>query len=569
MRKADYIFLAFFLLINTIFALSTDVYLNSEQYGYWYFNKIFLDGFIFPDLSRSPLYIVYLSLFNWLQFPYNMATEAGISNFIACTSLFFLFKNKLKNIFIFLTLLFSLGFFYNMIPHPQALAFSCANFAIYFRQKNNDKYLFISYLLLISSIFFRVTYLVVFFLFIFIDIIKIIINYKNKELLKQFTSILIVLLIFFSSLHFFKTRGTESKFDNGYFNDLTWSPTKSKSNIDIAFILNFNYLYIEKNSDNLLEREKDFYFTNKILFNDAQTIQKALINNPSFFTWGIFKNLFHIPPIIVNKFFLRNFLPECSKGHSCLSNYFFITFGICVVLLGLFFFFIKKHLKRKSINEIMNDHLLHYAVANLFLISIVVLALPKLRYMMPFLFFLIPINIFFYNLLLKKILNRKLMYFFTIIFILFFSFFNMNIPIFKNIYYSILKNSYFYNLKSFNEDIVLLDREIRTCKSTLVTSPTLILGFTDYNEKKLKTFFQIPPFGKYEGNSLNLTDKIFIDCILFNKGFEKTLGANRGVGPNYQLRRENYLFPFMSQNNSKIYQQINFKKIGSLIKYNE
>lgn len=161
------------------------------------------------------------------------------------------------------------------------------------------------------------------------------------------------------------------------------------------------------------------------------------------------------------------------------------------------------------------------------------------------------------------------MYFFTIIFILFFSFFNMNIPIFKNIYYSILKNSYFYNLKSFNEDIVLLDREIRTCKSTLVTSPTLILGFTDYNEKKLKTFFQIPPFGKYEGNSLNLTDKIFIDCILFNKGFEKTLGANRGVGPNYQLRRENYLFPFMSQNNSKIYQQINFKKIGSLIKYNE
>ena len=305
------------------------------------------------------------------------------------------------------------------------------------------------------------------------------------------------------------------------------------------------------------------------MFNDAQTIQSAFINNPSFFTWGVFKNLLHIPPIIVNKFTLRNSLPECNNGHSCLANYLFISFGIGIILLGLFYFFVKKHLKIKNINQIIDDHLFFYAIANLFLILAVVLALPKLRYMMPFLFFLIPINVSFYNLMSKKILDKKFLYLFTIIFIFFFSFSNMSTPIFKNIYAFSKKNSYFDNLKNYNEDIILLNKEITACKSTLVTSPTLILGFTGYNENKLRTFFEIPPFGMYDGNSLNLTNQMYVDCILFNKDFKKSMGANRGVGPNYQLRRENYLFPFIEQNSNKIYKTINFNKIGNLIIYNK
>ena len=42
-------------------------------------------------------------------------------------------------------------------------------------------------------------------------------------------------------------KGTISNNNNGYFNSLKLSPTKSNSNVDIAFILNYNYLYIEKN----------------------------------------------------------------------------------------------------------------------------------------------------------------------------------------------------------------------------------------------------------------------------------------------------------------------------------
>ena len=101
MRKTDYVYLILLLFINIIFASFTDVYLTAEHYGYWYFNKIFLNNYTFPDLSRSPFYIIYLSLFNWLTFPYNMLIEAITANFIACSSLYFLFKDKFKKIFIF------------------------------------------------------------------------------------------------------------------------------------------------------------------------------------------------------------------------------------------------------------------------------------------------------------------------------------------------------------------------------------------------------------------------------------------------------------------------------------
>ena len=36
--------------------------------------------FLFPDISRSPIYVIYLSLFNWLDTPYNYYADAIITN---------------------------------------------------------------------------------------------------------------------------------------------------------------------------------------------------------------------------------------------------------------------------------------------------------------------------------------------------------------------------------------------------------------------------------------------------------------------------------------------------------
>jgi len=49
----------------------------------------------------------------------------------------------------------------------------------------------------------------------------------------------------------------------------------------------------------------------------------------------------------------------------------------------------------------------------------------------------------------------------------------------------------------------------------------------------------------------------------------KKKGANRGVVPNYQLGRENYLLSFLKENNEILVKKINFNKMGSLLIFKE
>ena len=133
--KLQFFYIFTFLIINSLVGLISVDYFSGEQYGYWYFNKIFTNEFLYPDISRSPIYVIYLTLFNWLGTPYNYLTESVITNFILSISLFFLFKRKYNNFYLFLIIVLSIGFFFNLIPYPQALALSFLNFALILRKK--------------------------------------------------------------------------------------------------------------------------------------------------------------------------------------------------------------------------------------------------------------------------------------------------------------------------------------------------------------------------------------------------------------------------------------------------
>lgn len=566
MKRSHISFLFIFFLINIFFAVHNDVYINNEHSGYWYFNKILVSEFLFADLSRSFLYTIYISLFNWLQFPYNMIVDATVTNTITCFSVYLLFKDKLNFTFIILVIFFSLGFIYNQVPYPQAMAFAFSNFAVYFKKKNYNQYLV--YVLLICAVYFRITYIIVFFAFLFIDLLKLLIN-KNENRLKNFTNIFIILVIFLLSSEIVNNNSSSSKYNNGYFNSLKWSPTKSNSNVDIAFILNYNYLYIEKNYKNIEKNKRDYYFTNKKLFNGAQTIKDALFSNPKFFFWGVTKNSLHIPAIIINKFQLRNLLPDCKNGHSCLSNYIFISIGSVLFLLTIYFYFLRKYFKKKKLSKILNDDYLIYAISNFVLIFITVLAMPKIRYMLPFIFFIIPMIIVFRNLIKKKIKNLILINIFTITLIFSFSFFSYNLTFLKNFYSNFQNGIYFKIFKKYNDDINKINNELKFCPSILVDSPTFILAFTNYDEDKVRTFSEIPPFGKYKkNNKFSLSDNINIKCILLNESLISSMGSNRGVGPNYDFRRENYLYPFLESNKEYLIKKTKFNLLGELLIYN-
>ena len=567
MSKKDTFYIIIFLFVNFVFALNSNSYLDHEQYGYWYFNKLFLENFTFPEISRSPLYVIYLSLFNWARFPYNMFFEAILSNFIVTVSLFYLFKEKISRFYLFLILITSICFLHNLIPYTQSIAFALVNFAILLRLKKIKKYLLISYILIISATFFRNTYLIIFFLFIFFDFLKLLLNIKKFNF-KTFSIIIFSIFVYLFSSYFFESRIAESKYNNGYFNDLKWSPTKSKSNTDIAFILNYNYLFLEKNLNSIDFDNRDFYFSNKILFSDAQTLIAAIKNNPKFFAWGLIKNLTHIPAIVVNKFTLRNLFPKCSNGHSCLTNYFFISISSLIIVLFLSKYFLTEYLtKKKKLRHLIEDDYLIYGIGNLLLLLVTALAMPKMRYMMPFLYFFVPLIISF-NFFLKDMLKSKFLLNMIVTILIFsFSFFQMSLPTLNNLNINIKNNSYLVNLRNYSKDMDLLSREIKKCKTILVDTPTMILSFTDYKEDNLKTFFEIPPFSKYSGNGLNLADEMFINCILSDSSLKRIKGQNRGVGPNYDYRRKNYLLPFMNANNNNLLETIKFNNIGELIIY--
>lgn len=565
MKKIELSYLLFFFLINIIFATHSDIYLNNEHYGYWYFNKILTTDFSFPNLSRSPFYIAYISLFNWLQFPYNMILEAIFTNTILCLSLYLLFKDKLNFKLIFLIIFFSLGFIYNQVPYPQGIAFALANFSVYF--KRNNKSFFLVYLFLICAIYFRNTYILVFFTFIFFDLINFLF-FQDKDRKKKLLNIFVILVLFFFTLEFINNNSSSSRFNNGYFNSLKWSPTKSNSNIDIAFLLNFNYLYIEKNSQNLKEKQKDYYFTNEELFNGAQNIKDAFISNPKFFIWGTLKNSLHIPAIIFNKYYLRNILPDCKKGHSCLSNYLFISIASIIFIYFMYCYFLRKYFLNIKLKKILTDHYLIYGVSNALLIFVTIFAMPKIRYMLPFIFFIFPMIIILFNFLEKKFSNQILINITIFFFIISFSFFSYNLSLLKNFYLT-MNNEKFYRLfEKYKDDMVVLGNEIKICDSILVDSPTLVLAFTNYNEEKIRTFSEIPPYGNYKpNNELFMSEDMKVQCVLYNDSLASSMGSNRGVGPNYELRRINYLLPFLNFNKKNLHKKLKLNYLGELLIY--
>lgn len=566
MKNVNSLNVSILLITNIIFGCLSYNYFDHEQYGYWYFAKIFSESYEFSDISRSPLYIVYLNLFNYLEFPYNMLSDSIVSNFVATISLYFLFKERLESKFLIVILILSIGFLYNSIPYTQSLAFGIANFALFFRIKGGDKNFIISYILIISSIFFRNTYIIIFLVFIFFDICKIFF-FSDAAKIKKLSILALSIIVLFLSTLYFESKIAVSKYNNGYFNINTWSPTKSKSNTDIAFLLNYNYLFIEKNSETLEESQKDFFYTNKIVFNDAQTLSEAVLNNHNFFVWGLLKNLTHIPPIIINKFTLRNFFPECKNGHSCITNYVFILLGSCYVFFFLLKYFLEDYFITKNYQRMIKDDFLIYGFGNLCLIMITALAMPKMRYMIPFLYFLIPITISSYYYFKKKIQKKYLLNIFTFILIYLFSFSQMNHIAFSNFYKIIKNKTHFKIFENYSNDIEKITKELENCETILVNTPTLIVSFTNYNEKNVKTFFEIPPFGKYSKTGLNMTEEMFINCILFDESLAKSKGQNRGTGPNYNLRRQNYLFPFIDFNQELLIKKVKFNNLGELFIY--
>ena len=186
--------------------------IGGESWGYWFFAKELREGSGFVISGRSPLYTLYLQLFYWLEYPYNVSVEWFFTSLITSFSLYLLLNLKLSRVYSIIAVILWLPFIRYCEPPVQSLALATSCIAFVLRSKISTSrdvdtrvLLSISYALLIMAYMFRVTYILLLFAVLFYDIWTIYKSSRIKEFLLSVKIVksdllLIVVLIFFIEL---------------------------------------------------------------------------------------------------------------------------------------------------------------------------------------------------------------------------------------------------------------------------------------------------------------------------------------------------------------------------------
>jgi len=173
------------------------------------------------------------------------------------------------------------------------------------------------------------------------------------------------------------------------------------------------------------------------------------------------------------------------------------------------------------------------------------------------------------NLIPKKIKIKYLKMFISIFIIFSFSYFNFTSTYLKD--YISINN--FYNkknyLKNYINNLNSLNSNLQKCKSIFASFPTFILS-NNYNIEENKVFSpaDIPPFGNYKSKDhLQIYKNIEIDCLLLDRAMKISSGSNRGTGSDYDLRRKNYINPFLLSNKIYVKEEFDYGQLGKLYIY--
>ena len=202
---------------------------------------------------------------------------------------------------------------------------------------------------------------------------------------------------------------------------------------------------------------------------------------------------------------------------------------------------------------------------NYALIFSTILAMPKIRYMTPFIFFLVPFNMYLISMFTSKLKNKNVKIILSLFIIFSFSYSNYTSKYLID-YFSIEKTKDNINsIIQYHHNLTKLNSKIVNCNSLFTSDPTFILANNKIDEDNVFSLADLPPFGKYiDDQRLTIYKNIAIDCLLFDKEMQSAGGANRGTGSDYETRRKNYLFPFLESNEKNIIEKINYGIFGDL-----
>jgi hypothetical protein len=348
---------------------------GGESWPYWVFaDELYSQG-TFVIQSRSPLYILYLQLFNWAEFPFSVVMENVVTYSITGFSLYLLLRVMLDEWSSIFATVFWLPFICYSEPPVQALAFSVTSIAFVIRSNSNKfnsnkTVATVSYTLLIMAFMFRQTYILPLVLVVLYDLWS---CYKSKGFKNIFLNIIPTfkdwhLIIVITFLIISSMLISEHPWNNAFFSTITWKTGVAQISVtDGAFIQLMNEQYIESVYGNFTDQ--DFYFTNMELFGGATSLKSAFFNNYEFVIVQWWRNILELFEMTSNINLITNLISLVPWiGH-------FI--GTLLILYGV-----------KKFVDIKSQMFILY-IATILLLGSTAIGFPKMRYMIPAVPFLI------------------------------------------------------------------------------------------------------------------------------------------------------------------------------------
>ncbi len=604
-RKKNYsrYFLIIFISILAVFlSMFQGWEMTSESWGYWYFARVFSETGGFIVIDRSPLYILYLNLFNWLPYPISVNVEYLVTTTFTMIVIV-IFSQRYLGKWIALFAAFAwLPYLQTGEPPVQKLALAFSLMAIMLRNKNNERiYLTTSYAFLLLSYLFRQTYLILIFLLFVADIyriirrdggIKALISWRPK-LATDWPFVIVIGIIFW-----FLFSQSTSPWNNVWYSSTEWFPGNAKSMASGGALQHFNWIYIQNIYGTFVGH--DFYFTNKEAFSGATNSLGMLLANPVLFAEIIFHNL-------------KNLVP--GMGFIWLPKTGFVIFDF--LLMHLLFIAIIYGSFRAARD--WNTKVLLFS--SLVLVGLTLLAMPKSRYMFPLIpifimslswygkilviyikklnpndqklfknFSLFMVIIFILSLLLFTITDvsshqfRYYFFLFCSLFAFVFAFIfyiiskcaknNLNnrlrlillsLPILTLLCWSSIDNLIIWaklpnkiasditmnkiqllenrNEVSFKATYSKVQEAICDCKGIMSLESTFLGAFFDVPLNKIYDIWEIPPFGDLNNSPYKKLNPKRVDCILISKALETEVG----MGTNVQIRYQNYIKPYVNK----------------------
>ena len=281
------------LLLLILASLLVPYGLNGENWIYWLFNRILFETGKFIIFERSPLYTLYLVLFNWMGYPLSVTAEYVTTAIITLSAFYVFFRRFIPAwASLFVSVLWMPFLLYYSVPQVQLLALAFSLFAVMSRLKGHSrKNLVRFYFLMFVAYSFRATYQFMILLFLGWDIWKVIKEKGLSESIKRLKPRTIdwPIAAVFATIIAFSLFQSPHRWNNANGTDVVWFPSDWKTLSEASAVQTWNWKYIEREFGST--EGKDFYFTHSELFGEADTLWDMFAANSSFIIDHVLRNV--------------------------------------------------------------------------------------------------------------------------------------------------------------------------------------------------------------------------------------------------------------------------------------